>query len=91
MSPAQLNPSLADLARHVTECALCRGRAAVIGLFLPDDQPHAAQVCLEDRGITPPAPGRLRVLAYGLCLRCAAGPDALARVERVLGWGGGRG
>ena len=54
-------------------CLLCGGRSAVAGFFAPTDQGR----------FRPPA-GRLRLLAYALCLPCSGRPDCLAAVEAVL-------
>jgi len=56
--------------RQPRPCLLCGGPPAYSGLFIPD-KPEAWGG----------KPGKMRVLAYALCARCAALPDKALHVE----------
>jgi hypothetical protein len=57
-------------------CILCHEPAAAVGVFEPDDPAGWGA-----------KPGRGRVIAYGLCGRCAEPPADLDAIERVLARG----
>jgi hypothetical protein len=55
---------------HVKDCLLCKRRARSVGVFFPTDS-----------RLYGAAPGKQRMIGYGLCRRCEKLPDRNARVE----------
>lgn len=72
-------PPLPDRTRSelgLARCILCERPRAILGLFEPVDPwryyPH------------PPAPGKVRPIAYALCRRCFDRPDRCEAVEAEI-------
>ncbi len=71
--------SLSQLAVPQTaRCLLCGRRSDYLGIFLP----HRPEDFLP--ALPPPAPGKQRMIAYGLCERCRSVAGVFDRAESVI-------
>jgi hypothetical protein len=63
-------------------CFLCQASPEVVGLWEASADVYPLLVAaLAGRGFGLPAPGKRRLVAYGLCGSCARRPGSLERVE----------
>lgn len=63
-------------------CVLCEAPTEIVGLWA--DPGPAALVGLAAWGFGLPAPGKRRLIVYGLCGPCAVRPDVAEAVELLI-------